>query len=183
MPIVWEVMGDYLSLIAKGFEIRIHAFVLMSNHFHLLLTAPRGNMSASLLYFMRETSREITRLTGRINQTYGNRNHQTYLGNPMYFINSYKYVYLNPVRAKICERVEEYPYSSLHGLLGLSRLNFPVAYDTLLFEPADTEEALQWLNTRPSDEQNLEMKLALKRPEFILRSRNRLRSPLEDTRL
>src|ERR1700722_12532057 len=81
MNTVWSIMEDYLYLVAHVFDLRIHSFVLMSNHFHLLATAPRGNLSEVLLYFMRETSREITRRTYRINQTWGIRNHKTHIGN------------------------------------------------------------------------------------------------------
>src|SRR5689334_21017913 len=61
---VWSLMGDYLAVIEHEFKILIHAFVLMPNHFHLISTAPDANISVALNYFMRETSREITRLSG-----------------------------------------------------------------------------------------------------------------------
>jgi putative transposase len=44
----------FLEKLAESFQahpIRLHAYVLMSNHFHLLLETPRGNLSAFLHQF------------------------------------------------------------------------------------------------------------------------------------
>lgn len=163
---VWSLMEDYLFLTSSLYGLRIHSFVLMSNHFHLLLTAPEGNLSQALLYFMRETSREITRMSGRINQTYGNRHHKTRISDYHYFMNTYKYVYQNPVRAGICKHVEDYPFSSLNGLCGFSRLSIPLVEDTILFSPAFDESALRWLNTPPEISLLEEMRLALRRADL-----------------
>jgi len=164
VPVVWDIMSDFLAMMSRGFSVRIHSFVLMSNHFHLVATPTENNLSEALLYFMRETSREITRLSGRINQTYGMRNHKTQIFQYHYFMNTYKYVYRNPVRAGICERVEDYPYSTLRGLLGQSRLIIPLEEDTLLFD--SVEQTLQWLNQAPESEADKSMRLALRRPIF-----------------
>lgn len=168
IEIVWAIMEDYLYLMSKEFDVKIHSFVLMSNHFHLLITATKDNLSAALLYFMRETSREISRLSGRINQTYGARNHKTLLTSYHYFMNTYKYIYQNPLRAGLCKRVEDYRFSTLNGLCGLNRLIIPVEEDTILFDPNFIDANLEWLNIRPSLELENEMRLALTRPEFKL---------------
>jgi hypothetical protein len=76
--------------------------------------------------------------------------HWSLIGNSRYFGHALKYVYRNPVRAKICQRVEDYPYSSLHGLLGRSQLLFPIHYTRVGMELAlpsmDAFEQLYWLN-------------------------------------
>lgn len=167
---VWCLMEDYLYLVSSVYQLRLHAFVLMSNHFHLLVSAPEGNLSQAMLYFMRETSREITRLSGRINQTYGARHHKTRIRYEHYFLSSYKYVYRNPVRAGICERVEEYRYSTLSGLLGLSHLTIPIVEDRILFDPNFKDSSLHWLNTPPRPDTEEEVRLALRRAEMDFKS-------------
>ncbi len=170
-------MEDYLYLVKHSFDLRIHSFVLMSNHFHLLVTAPNGNISEAMRYFMRETSREITRLSGRINQTYGARHGKTCIGSFHHFMNAYKYVYRNPVRAKICGSVEEYPYSTLHGLCGLRKLLAPVEDDTILFTPEFDQAALNWLNKPSNPELEEEMRLALRRPLLEFKTRRKSQKP------
>ena len=179
MPTVWSIMEDYLFFVSNHYHIRIHSFVLMSNHFHLLATVPNGNISQALLYFMRETSKEITRRSGRINQTYGIRNHKTQIGNYHYFMNSYKYVYRNPVRAKICNQAEEYPYSTLNGLCGLNRLSIPLVEDSLLFTPEFDQKKLAWLNTPSDPEHEKEMHQALRRPEMSFKALRKNGKPSE----
>ena len=180
LDIVWSIMEDFLYFIAAEYKINIHAFVLMSNHFHLLVTAPQGNLSMALLYFLREVSKEITRLSGRINQTFGGRNHKTLIEEYNYFMSTYKYIYQNPLRAGICERVEEYPYSTLHGLCGLKPLIVPLVEDTILFNPDFDEEVLKWLNTRPDIGFEEEMRIALRRPilDFNISRKTRKQSLL-----
>jgi REP element-mobilizing transposase RayT len=181
---VWEIMSDYLYFVSHHYQLKIYAFVLMSNHFHLLASTPEINLSEILNYFMRETSREIGRLSGRINQIYGARNHKTLLPSFHYYMNTYKYIYRNPVRAKICNDVVEYPYSTLHGLLGLRRMIIPMAEDTLLFKGELDESHLLWLNTPSIAEHEDEMRRALRRSVFKLpKTKDRRKSELETTLL
>ncbi len=122
-------MTRQLYFVSHAFNLRVHAFVLMNNHFHLIVRTPDGNLSDAMRYFMRETSREITFVSGRINQTYGSRFHRSLLHSPLYYLHAYKYLYRNPVEAGLCELVEEYKFSSLQGLLGETWLDVPVRED------------------------------------------------------
>jgi putative transposase len=178
---VWSIMENYLYLLCASYNLKIHAFVLMSNHFHLLLTAPEGNLSSALLYFMRETSKQITFMSGRINQTYGNRNHKTRINSYHHFLNTYKYVYQNPVQSGLCNKVQDYPYSTLNGILGGSQLVIPIC-ENILFADDFQNSELEWLNKNPSKEHWQQMKAALRRSTFELKvcKRTRLRSPLEN---
>lgn len=175
----WSLMSDYLYLTSQAFELSIHSFVLMPNHFHLLVTAPPGNLSPALNHFMRETAREMSRLSGRSNQTYGSRNHKTVVESSHYFLNAYKYVYRNPVKAGLSGRVEEYRYSTLAGLLGFQQLVIPVVEDTILFPELFDESAIAWLNTAPDIQHEEEVRRALRKPKFAFAKRNGMSSTLE----
>lgn len=172
-------MEDYLFFIHHCFGVKIHGFVLMSNHIHLLISAPNGNLSAALLYFLREVSKEITRLSGRINQTWGARNYKSEITSYHHFMNVYKYVYSNPLRARLCSQAEVYPYSTLTGLCGNSRINIPMDLDTILFNPSFDEAILKWINTDPDPEKIREMRLGLSRPVFGLKTLKKTERPSE----
>lgn len=163
---IWELMSNYLFYLHHVFGMSIHSFVLMINHFHLLATFPKRNLSEAMMYFLRETSRQITKPVGRINQTFGNRFHRTSVESPLYYLHAYKYVYQNPLRAGLCKSVEEYPFSTLRGLLGIDRMIIPVEKDDTLF--VDPEKCLSWLNTLPEKESLSQIKKALKKPMFAL---------------
>lgn len=174
---VWSIMEDYLFIVHHGFQIKVHSFVLMGNHFHLLVSSPQGNLSSAMNYFMRETSREISRLSGRINQTYGGRYHRSLITNYHHFVNVYKYVYQNPVRAKFKGRVEEYVHSTLAGILGVRRLIIPLEQDSILFNPSLDEACLAWLNRLPHEDDVEALRKALKRPCFKLTKNRKSNRP------
>jgi REP element-mobilizing transposase RayT len=159
-------MERQLHFVAHAFDLRILAFVLMSNHFHLLLLALRGNLSEAMAYFLRETSRELTFSSCRLNQTYGGRFFRSNIRSSHYFLNCYKYVYRNPVEAGLTLQAEAYPWSTLNGLLGESHLQIPVYEDATLF--SDVEGTLSWLNQRPKKENWLAVEKGLRRQVFTL---------------
>ncbi len=179
LEVVWEIMSRNLFFVNSAFNLRVHAFVLMNNHFHLIVRTPDANLSQAMRYFMRETSRELTFRSGRINQTYGSRFHRSLLNNPLYYLHAYKYLYRNPVKAGLCKTVEEYPYSSLPGLLGERWLDIPVCEDENWGVLRSREITLSWLNSSPSSEEWDEVRCALKKPIFKLSPVNKRPSSLE----
>ncbi len=165
---MWELMQDYLFLTSHLYRLQIQSFVLMPNHFHLLVRTPDANIGAAMNYFMRESARETSRLSLRINQTYGARHHKTLVSDERYFFDVYKYVYRNPVRAGLVGRVEEYKYSTLYGLMGLAHLAIPVVEDTILFNEEFDEDTLRWLNSEPGEGLEDEIRQGLRHAEFAL---------------
>ncbi|UOE99869.1 transposase [Bdellovibrio reynosensis] len=180
LHVIWDVMSRQLYFLHFAFNVKIHAFVLMSNHFHLIVRTPDANLSEAMRYFMRETSREITFLSGRLNQTYGSRFHRSLIGSPLYYLHAYKYLYRNPVTAGLCEKVEDYPFSSIQGLIGESWLDIPISEDENWGSLRTREENLKWLNTAPSIEQWDEVRKGLKKSTFQLSPVNKQPSSLED---
>jgi REP element-mobilizing transposase RayT len=163
---VWKIFEEQLYFIHHGFGVRIHAFVLMGNHFHLLLSDPEGKMSVTLRWLLTETAKEINRQMNSKNHVYGQRNYRSLVESYHYYTHAYKYIYRNPVEAGICTRVEEYTYSSLPGLFGLQKLNFPIS-DSLLTD--DLEKNLNWLNRSTEKKDRETIRQGLKRPVFKLR--------------
>lgn len=167
MERVWEIMSMRLYYLAVVYDVKILAFVLMTNHFHLLARFPAANLSEAVGNFMRETSREITRASHRLNQTWGSRHFRGIIGSTHYFFHAYKYVYRNPVHAGLSKRVETYGFSTLSGLLGQRQMLIPVCEDLTLF--SDVEGTLDWLNIAPSEHNYESVKSALRKSEFALR--------------
>lgn len=164
MESVWNVFCEELTNINKTHSIQIHSFVLMSNHFHLIITTPEANVSKAMHQFMNTSSRKLTRAGNRINQTFAGRHYKCILDDYSYFMNAYKYNYRNPVHVKICESVEDYPYSSLAMKLGYAQMKLPLVEDVLLKE--DTIGILKWLNTAPDPEKLEAVRFGLRRQYF-----------------
>lgn len=92
---------------------------------------------------------DFIRYTGRINQNYGQRYHRSLINSYHYYLHAYKYVYQNPVRARLCQKVEDYPFSTLQLLLGRSKFAVSLEPDELLFEGGSFHHSLEWLNRGP----------------------------------
>ncbi len=147
MEEVWEIYCEELSKVHFELGLQIHSFILMSNHFHLIASTPKANISECMHRFMQSTSRRLTRAGNRINQSYAGRHYKCVLHRDQYFLNVYKYNYRNPIAAGLCQRVESYPYSTLQFLLKKSSAKIPLVYDEIFF--ADPDGTLEWLNTEP----------------------------------
>ncbi len=164
MDEVWEIFSIYLYFVTLAYGVRIHSFVLMNNHFHMLISTPRGNIDEAMNYLQREVSRRIGERTNRINQIFGGPYFWSVIKNPVHFQNVYKYVYRNPVHAGICKNVEDYRYSSLRGLLGVEHSVLPVFDNLGLIQ--NPQQQLKWLNTEYSEENHLLIRAALRHREF-----------------
>ena len=124
-----------------------YPYNITNNRYHLIASTPDSNVSQCMQQFMHRTSKRLTRAGNRINQTFAGRHYKCILQHPNYFLNAYKYNYRNPVTAGVCEKVQDYAYSTLGGKLNLSDLLVPVCEDITLNN--DTVGTLAWLNTAP----------------------------------
>lgn len=162
---VWDIFCEQLTEVHRSHDLKIHSFVLMSNHFHLIASTPQANISSCMLSFMTKTSKSLTKAGNRINQTFAGRHFKCILNENNYFMNAYKYNYRNPVEAGICKSVEDYKFSTLHMKLKKSPQQIPYEDDTLLCE--DREGILKWLNTSPDEIKLKAAQNAFKRAYFV----------------
>ncbi len=106
----------YLEKLEQAFdkhECELHAYVLMTNHVHLLITPQKENSVSKALqmigryyvqYFNYTYERTGTLWEGRYKATLVDTEH--------YLLTCYRYIELNPVRANMVSHPSEYPWSS-----------------------------------------------------------------------
>ncbi len=165
---VWDIFTKCLIRTQELFGCDYYAFVLMGNHFHLIIGTPNENVGLAMRHFLTEASRGIARASNRINKIFGARYKWSILQDAYSYAYVLKYVLRNPIRARICERAELYPYSTLSQTwVGRSDLPICSRADGLeRFVPRIPSEMLSWLNEpiEPKHEQLIEN--ALRRFEF-----------------
>lgn len=166
MERLWKFISMRLHFCSFAFEIEIHAFVLMNNHYHLIVRTPKANLSQFMCYFNRELSKELNRTTKRINQTFGSRYYASIVKDPRYYLTLYRYVYRNPVEAKACQKVEDYKFSSLPQVLGKTKLEIPI-FDFPIIE-GQAMNNLDWLNQDYKNEEKKLIRKSLKKTIFEL---------------
>ena len=151
---------------------RIHAFVMMSNHFHLLLSTPASDLGTVMEFFAGNIARSINEKSNRKGHLFSGRYKWSLIRHPTHFMHVLKYVYRNPVKAGIVQRVEDYSYSSIYGLTGQAHIPFPILLPHLelgcnefeIFSP----KILNWLNQPSPKEQQQIIKNALCKSEFTI---------------
>ena len=177
MQSVWDIFSINLYFTCHCYGIKVHAFVLMSNHYHLLVSAPHGNLSEAIGYFQKACTNEINRRTGNINQLWGGRFGRSLIDSHHYLLAVYKYIYRNPIEAGICKRVESYPWSSLQFGLGQRHYEFPLFDD--LMDELSADRELDWINTDPGEAKKEYMKRGLRRARFKLPKVNQRPNPID----
>ncbi|MGR3302447.1 MAG: transposase [Candidatus Scalindua sp.] len=126
----YEIIGN----IEKRYKMIIYSFVLMSNHYHILIETPYGNLSRAIqrlngdyaLYFAKRHKKPGHLFQGRFKAMLVEK--ETYL------FELSRYIHLNPVRAGMVKSPEKYKWSSLYEVLkkGKVELPFTLYWDWLL---------------------------------------------------
>lgn len=126
------------------YGILIHSYVLMDNHYHLILETPQGNLlkvmhginSGYTGYFNRKYKRTGHLFQGRYKAILVEKDN--------YLIELSRYVHLNPVRAKAVERPEQYKWSSYCGYIGKRERNAWIEYAWVLSQFSnDSKKAMR----------------------------------------
>ena len=91
----------------------IHAYVLMTNHVHLLLTPTESGQVARLMQALgRRYVRYVNDRRHRTGTLWEGRYKACLVGTPRYLLRCYRYIELNPVRAAMVARPRDYRWSS-----------------------------------------------------------------------
>lgn len=99
--------------------IALHAYVLMNNHYHLLLTAPAPGVLA--IAMRRVGARYVPYFNwkhGRTGTLWEGRYKSCLVKSERYFLNVQRYIELNPIRANMVNKADDYRWSSVHSSLG-----------------------------------------------------------------
>lgn len=111
---------QYLEGAALRFGCAIHAYVLMSNHVHLLATPARPKALANMMQDLgRRYVRVFNGIHGRTGTLWEGRYKSCLVDTESYLLVCHRYIELNPVRAGIVREPADFPWSShRHYALG-----------------------------------------------------------------
>jgi putative transposase len=106
----------YLTLFAQlaaRYDCAIHAYALMSNHVHLLLTpADVNGLSLLMRNVGQQFAQYVNRVHGRTGSLWEGRYRSSIVDSESYFLTCQRYIELNPVRAGMVNRPEDYRWST-----------------------------------------------------------------------
>ena len=111
----YEELLSLLEENARSAGVAVHAYVLMSNHFHLLATPETVESIPQMMQAVgRRYVRYFNRLQGRTGTLWEGRYRSTLIQTERYLLTCMAYIDLNPVRAGLVGDPGDYPWSS-HG--------------------------------------------------------------------
>lgn len=120
-PIFFE-SSDYYFYLDKlrealdKYQVSLHAYVLMTNHVHLLISAPTENAISQLMQFVgRHYVPYVNKKYGFSGSLWEGRFKSSLIESERYLLACMRYIELNPVRAKMVYAPEDYVYSSYHA--------------------------------------------------------------------
>lgn len=103
-----ELLGDF----SDRFEVEVFAYVLMGNHYHLLLRTLDANLSKSMQWLNTSYTRKFNLRSNRVGHLFQGRYKSLIVENDAYLLQLSCYIHRNPLRAGIADRLADYPWSS-----------------------------------------------------------------------
>jgi len=146
----------WLERAARTYSVAIHAYVLMTNHVHLLATPGlEGGVSKMMQYLGRYYVQYINKTYGRSGTLWERRFHASVVETEAYLLTLQRYIELNPVRAGIVKTPEQYKWSSARDHLapvGSSLIVDHEVYMRLGATPSERASAYVPLMVKPLEE-------------------------------
>jgi len=111
---------DTLAAMVEQYGVLCHAWVLMDNHYHLLLETPTPNLSRAVRHLNGVYTQSFNRRHGRVGHLFQGRFKAIVVEKESYLLELCRYVVLNPVRAGVVKTPGAYPWSSYRATAGLA---------------------------------------------------------------
>jgi REP element-mobilizing transposase RayT len=129
----------FLAVLERGvdrFDLVLHAYCLMGNHYHLLVETPTAGLGRA----MRDLNGVYTQAFNRRHRTVGHlfqgRYRAILVERDEHLLELARYVVLNPVRAGLCKSADAYRWSSYRATAGLEPVPRYLTVDWLLSQLA-----------------------------------------------
>lgn len=136
-------MLQILEQSIKSYTVKLYSYVLMNNHFHLLLETPLGNLGEFMRQFNIIYTGYFNRRHGRVGHLYQGRYKSILVDRASYLTILSRYIHLNPVKTKVWTKVPfqekssyltSYSWSSLPGYLDKRKRETFINYAMVLEE-------------------------------------------------
>ncbi|MCX5670670.1 MAG: transposase, partial [Planctomycetota bacterium] len=103
---------ELIGLMAERFELEPWAYVLMPNHYHLVLRTLRPNLSRAMHWLGVAYTNGFNARHRRSGHLFQGRFKAFLVEDESYLSRLLLYIHRNPLRARLVERLAEYPWSS-----------------------------------------------------------------------
>ena len=117
----FEKFLEYLVTAKEKYDFYLLAYVLMSNHYHLLIKTTGPNLSKIMHYINGSYTTYFNVKRGKSGHLFQGRYKSLVIDADSYFKELTRYIHLNPIRAKMVENPWDYKWSSYKAYIGRKR--------------------------------------------------------------
>lgn len=125
----------FLAVLAHAvarYRLRVHAYVLMDNHYHLLVETEEANLSLALRHLNGVYTGFFNRTHDRVGHLFQGRYKAIIVDKEPYLLELSRYIHLNPVRTRQRLSLARYPWSSYWAYIGRRSAPTWLARDAVL---------------------------------------------------
>ena len=112
-----EKFIEIVCEVSNHYDFTIHAYVIMSNHYHLLLENRRENLSHGMRAINASYAQYYNKKYKRTGHLWQDRFKSWFVFDENYLFTLFKYFEFNPIKAGITKKAGVYPYTLLHDIL------------------------------------------------------------------
>ena len=123
---------ELLRQVADMFRAEIHAFCLMDNHYHLLVSTPEGNLNRIMRHLNGVYTQRYNRLEHTDGPLFRGRYQAILVDADAYLLCVSRYIHLNPVAAGMVKKTYQFPWSSYRAYIGRTKAPSWLNTDTTL---------------------------------------------------
>lgn len=116
----YEMFIELLKEASESWRIRVSAYCLIPNHYHLLVQTPEANISRSMRHINGVYTQRFNRKHGFDGQLFRGRYKSILIDADSYLLQLVRYIHRNPVKAGIAT-LDNYPWSSHKGYLSIAK--------------------------------------------------------------
>ena len=113
-----EKFLEYLEVAVDRSSLIVHSYCLMDNHYHLLVETPEANISKAMHWLNVSYAVYFNTKRGRSGHLFQGRFKAIIINADEYLTVLSRYIHLNPVRAKLVDKPDDYRWSSYNALIG-----------------------------------------------------------------
>lgn len=123
---IFKDKGDYFAFIellkdcVEMWNLRVAAYCLMGNHYHILVQTPDANLSRCMRHINGVYTQHFNRTHGLDGHLFRGRYKSILLDSDSYLLELIRYIHRNPLEAGMVNSLESYPWSSHKGYLNRS---------------------------------------------------------------
>jgi len=131
-----------LGEISDKYQVQIHAYCLMDNHYHLLLNTPYPNLQKAMRHLGGVYTQRFNRSHKKEGSLFKGRYKSKLIQSETYLTQVSRYIHLNPVNAKMVNIPEEYEWSSYPSFLDITKkADWLLCDDTLSYFGDNTDSS------------------------------------------